>query len=74
MHVPLGTSDVSTVCKMAFMEKLKCTPFVIIQILDIGTILRKINHKENEVFEIENMLIFALNFSANKSINYPYGS
>jgi len=58
-------------CKIAPMEKLKCTPFLIIQILDIGTILRRINHKENEVFETENMLIFASNFSANKTINYP---
>jgi len=50
---------------MAHMAKFKCTPFLIIEIVDIRTIFAKDNHEENACFKTENMFIFALNVSEN---------
>jgi len=43
-------SQVAYLCKMAPVAKLKCALFLKISMLDIGTILPKINHEENKCF------------------------
>jgi len=42
------------------MAKFKCAPFLIIWILDIGTIFAKNNQKEDEYFKTENICLFLL--------------
>jgi len=43
------------------MAKLKCAPFLIIYVLDIGTIFSK-NYEAGEYFGIEYVYIFAQRF------------